>query len=100
MKSDHVALRPYPLRQVVACSPDANNICNAVGDLHQDGSGEHGCERQRRGRDMIARDIEARLGAMGVHAMSRFGAGAAPVLDEWTKRFPDRPLLFALGGGR
>ena len=49
---------------------------------------------------MVARDIEARLGAMGVQAMSRFGGGAAPVLDEWKKRFPDRPLLFSLGGRR
>lgn len=47
---------------------------------------------------MVARDIEARLGAMGVQAMSRFGGGASPVLDEWRKRFPDKPLLLPLRG--
>lgn len=48
---------------------------------------------------MVARDVEARLGAMAVLAMSRFGSGAAPVFEEYRRRFPDRPLLFALGGG-
>lgn len=47
---------------------------------------------------MIKRDVEARITAVAVHAMSHFGAGAAPVLDEFRKLFPDRPLLFALGG--
>ncbi|CAM9313989.1 unnamed protein product, partial [Hapterophycus canaliculatus] len=56
-------------------------------------------ERRRRGHEMVARDLEARLGAMAVLAMSRFGSGAAPVLEEYRRRFPDRPLLLALGGG-
>lgn len=85
---------------MVGRNPNMGISCNAVDDLHEGEGGKHRLEQQRRGRDMIARDIEARLGAMGVHAMGRFGAGAAPVLDEWRKRFPDRPLLFALGGGR
>lgn len=84
----------------MARSSEVDNSWNAVGDSHQDGGGDHEYEQQRRGRDMVARDVEARLGAMGVQAMSRFGAGAAPVLDEWKKHFPDKPLLFSLGGGR
>lgn len=60
------------------------------------GGGGERLERRRRAADMVARDVEARLGAMAVHAMGRFGAAAAPVLAERRKRFPDRPLLFAL----
>eukprot|EP00903_Cladosiphon_okamuranus_P010619 g10042.t1 len=85
--------------KAVARSSDVGNSCDVVGDLHQQEGAGHESEQRRRGNDMIARDIEARLGAMGVHAMSRFGAGAAPVLDEWRKRFPDRPLLLSLTGG-
>eukprot|EP00752_Nemacystus_decipiens_P002571 g2409.t1 len=76
------------------------NSCNNVGDPYQDEGGDGEGEQHRRGRDMVSRDIEARIGAMGVQAMSRFGAGAAPVLNEWNKCFPDRPLLFSLGGAR
>ena len=84
----------------MVCSSEVDDSCNTFGDLHLNAGGDHESEQRRRGRDMVARDIEARLGAMGVQAISSFGARAAPVLDEWKKRFPDRPLLFSLGGGR
>lgn len=71
----------------------------------QDAGGQGGVEAEEgeeewgRARKLIERDAEARLGAMAVHAMQRFGAGAGPVLDEWTRRYPDRPLLSIVAGG-
>ena len=60
---------------------------------------EDGEEERGRVRKLIERDAEARLGAMAVHAMRRFGAGAGPVLDAWRRRYPDRPLLSVVAGG-
>ncbi|CAM9972152.1 unnamed protein product [Ectocarpus sp. 8 AP-2014] len=88
--------------QVRDLGPDEDGSHNGRGRGHDGDDGPDGDERrwqQREDELMIARDVEARLGAMAVHAMSRFGEGAAPVLDEWKRRFPDRPLLFVLGGG-
>lgn len=53
---------------------------------------------QKRGSELVRRDAKARLAAMAVHAMSRFGGEAAPVLAEWKNRYPDRPLFEALAG--
>ncbi|CAM9603134.1 unnamed protein product [Ectocarpus sp. 12 AP-2014] len=87
--------------QVRDRGPDEDGSHNGRGRGHDGDDGADGDERrwqQRVEELMIASDVEARLGAMAVHAMSRFGEGAAPVLDEWKRRFPDRPLLFVLGG--
>lgn len=67
------------------------------------GSGEGQAEvddQLARALKLIERDAEARLAAIAMHAMRSFGAWAAPVLDEWRRRYPDRPLLGALAGGR
>ncbi|CAM9450282.1 unnamed protein product [Ectocarpus sp. 13 AM-2016] len=87
--------------QVRDRGPDEDGSHNGRGRGHDGDDGADGDERrwqQREEEPMIASDVEARLGAMAVHAMSRFGEGAAPVLHEWKSRFPDRPLLFVLGG--
>lgn len=86
------------LPQVRNRGPDKDVSHNGRDHGHDGGDGPDGDERWQREERMIARDVEARLGAMAVHAMSRFGEGAAPVLDEWKRRFLDRPLLFVLGG--
>ncbi|CAM9942030.1 unnamed protein product [Ascophyllum nodosum] len=61
--------------------------------VENDGDGQ-----RRWSRELISRDVEARLGALAVHAMKSFGGGAAPVLDIWRGRYPDRALLRVLGG--
>ena len=69
-----------------------------AGGHGEDGAGD-GKEECGRARKLIERDAEARLGAMVMHAMQRFGAEATPVLDEWRRRYPDRPLLSVVAGG-
>ncbi|CAM9163920.1 unnamed protein product [Choristocarpus tenellus] len=48
---------------------------------------------KERAREFIERDAEARHAAIVVQAMSQFGSGAAPVLAEWSRIYPGRPLL-------
>lgn len=52
--------------------------------------------QQKRGSELVRSDAKARLAAMAVHAMSRFGGEATPVLSEWKNRYPDRPIFEAL----
>lgn len=72
-------------------------------EMGENGKGEdeeRDHEYSRRGTELIRSDAEARLGAMVVHAMSRFGGDASPVLAEWRARYPGRPLLQLLAAER